>query len=62
MKAFGHSYGLCLPAACELDHFESALNDLVGATDNNTILKISKDFCQREEIAISWEAIDFVTM
>lgn len=62
MKAI-NACGFCLPANCETNSIESALNDLIRAADNNnTILKILAGTCQREEFGISWKAIDYVTM
>lgn len=55
-------FGTCLPATCQIDRFESAVNDLIRTNDNNTIVKIPKETCQFEESDTDWTPIDFVAM
>lgn len=57
-----HSYGLCLPAACKIDHFETAVNDFIRTTGHHAILQIPKENCQLEESVAVWKPIDYATM
>lgn len=55
-------FGMCLPAICKIDHFETAVNKLVRNTVKNAIVKIPKKTCQFEESATDWKPIDYVAV
>lgn len=58
----GFSIGLCLPAVCATDHFESMVNGVIQAKWSNAAVEIHKDTCQFEERATKLTTLDWAAM
>lgn len=56
------AFGICLPASCSADHFESTINHVIHRKIDNISVQIDKQTCQSKDNSIQFKTIDWITL